>query len=427
MHKSIQPATKVCGDISVPGDKSISHRALMLGAIANGMTTVENLSTGADVRGTADCMRSLGVRIEQDSSVTQVHGVGLHGLEKPDSPLDVGNSGTTIRLLPGILAGQSFSTTLTGDHSICRRPMSRIVKPLTEMGITVEATDGEFAPLTIHGGRVHPIRYEMPIASAQVKSCILFAGLYANGTTEVLEKEITRDHSERMLNSFGAGLEMRNLHIAIEGGHELQGHKLFVPGDLSSAAFFVAAAAALPDSELTIRSVGVNPTRKALLTVLSEMGAMIQIQNELTLNEEDVADLIIRGSRLRALSLGGEVIAQLIDEIPILAVLATQAEGKTTIRDAGELRHKESDRLRTICRNLKAIGAEVEELEDGLTIDGPCRLKGGEVDSYTDHRIAMAFAIAGLVAKDEVRINDAGAASVSFPNFYELLDEVTVH
>jgi 3-phosphoshikimate 1-carboxyvinyltransferase len=305
--------------------------------------------------------------------------------------------------------------------------MSRIVKPLGEMGVTVEATDGEFPPLTIHGGHVRPIRYEMPVASAQVKSCVLFAGLYANGVTEVLEREVTRDHSERMLNSFGARLEMKNRYIGIEGGHTLQGHRIFVPGDLSSAAFFIAAAAMLPDSELIIRGVGVNPTRRALLSVLSEMGADIRIRNEVTLNEEDIADLIVRGSQLRSIRLEGEIIAQLIDEIPILAVLATQAEGQTIIRDAGELRHKESDRLRTISQNLQALGAKVEEFEDGLGIGGPVRLKGGDVDSHTDHRIAMAFAIAGLVTEDEVRIHNAEAAGVSFPNFYEILDEVTVH
>jgi 3-phosphoshikimate 1-carboxyvinyltransferase len=425
MDKTLFPVKRINGSIRLPGDKSISHRALMLGAIADGETVVENLSNGEDVRSTADCLQKLGIRIEQEGAKTVINGKGLHGLQESEEALDVGNSGTTIRLLSGILAGQQFTSTLTGDSSIAGRPMSRIIKPLRLMGAEVNARDDNFTPLTITGGHLNSIRYRMPVASAQLKSCLLFAGLYADGTTEVIEKQYSRDHTERMLQTFGVQVARHELSVQLTGPARLTGQTIYVPGDLSSAAFFIAAAILIEGSELVIYNVGVNPTRKAFLSLLSDMGADITIMNVSTLNNEIIADLVVKSSKLQSTRISGALIPQLIDEIPIIAVLATQAEGKTIIQDAGELRLKESDRLATVAANLQILGAEVVESDDGLSITGPQKLKSASIDSYGDHRIAMAFTIAALLTDSPTTIKNAESASISFPGFYAKLLELS--
>lgn len=425
MDEIIYPARQVSGVINVPGDKSISHRALLIGALAEGITEIENLATGQDVKSTAACLQELGIKIETRQRKSCVHGKGLFGFRPPAAILDVRNSGTTIRLLSGLLAGHPFATTITGDDSIQRRPMSRIIQPLRSMGARIRARNDEYAPLEIHGGNLQPIRYSLPVASAQVKSCLLFAGLFAEGVTEITEPSPTRDHSERLLQTFGARIEKNGPTISVQGPAKLTAQSFFVPGDHSSAAFFIAAAALAKESELYIENVGMNPTRSALITVLTEMGASIDILNFSTVNNECIADLIIRPSKLKGIRINGAWIPQLIDEIPILAVLATQAEGVTEIRDAEELRNKESDRLHAMAHNLKNMGARLDELEDGLSIFGPTKLTGAKIDPFYDHRIAMAFAIAGLIANGETIIQNAECVAISFPGFFETLHEVT--
>ena len=426
MDYIISPAKEIYGSIELPGDKSISHRALMIGAISEGTTEIENLSEGVDVQSTEICLKNLGVRIENRNKRTLVFGQGLGGFHEPKGSLDAGNSGTTIRLLSGILAGQRFKTTITGDESLRRRPMSRIIRPLSEMGAQIEADEDEFAPLSIMGGHLVPISYALPVASAQVKSCLLLAGLYAEGLTEIREPYPTRDHTERMLQNFGAILEKDGLKICVSGRARLQAQTVFLPGDLSSAAFFIAAAVLVRDSELRIKKVGINPIRKAFLSLLSEMGADLNIMNFTSVNDEFMADIVVRHSQLRGVNMGGVEISQIIDEIPILAILSTQAEGITEIRDAAELRKKESDRLHALAFNLIKMGAKIEEKEDGLIIQGPTKLKGAEIESFDDHRIAMSFAIAGLIADNETKIKNAECVTVSFPGFFEQLQEVTV-
>ncbi|MFQ5706780.1 MAG: 3-phosphoshikimate 1-carboxyvinyltransferase [bacterium] len=426
LEQIIAPAKKIAGKMSLPGDKSISHRALMLGAIAEGVTEIENLSNGADVASTANCLRSLGVKIKKKGGRTLVTGKGLHGLRESRRALDAGNSGTTMRLLAGILAGQPFQSVLTGDESLRRRPMSRIITPLQQMGARIEAVDGEHAPLSIHGSRLLPISYNLPVASAQLKSCILLAGLYAAGRTEVREPRASRDHTERMLQNFGAVIEAQDLRITVTGPATLTAQKIWVPGDLSSAAFFLAAAVLVPESQLLLERVGINPTRSALLTVLNDMGAKVQILNVFAAGNELIADLYVEHSKLKGIRIEPALIPQIIDEIPILAVLASQATGVTEIWGAGELRKKESDRLQTIATNLSKMGARVEEKEDGLVIEGPTKLRGAVLDSFADHRIAMSFAVAALVATNECKIVNADCANVSFPGFYDRLKQIAV-
>lgn len=427
MNRSISPARNIRGDLRVPGDKSISHRALMLGAIAEGDTIIRGLSVGEDVQSTRRCLQQLGVNIEEKNGALHVQGCGLHGLQKSTDFLDAGNSGTTMRLLAGILATQPFATTITGDASLQRRPMRRIITPLTQMGATITSQANGGAPLTIQGGKLNGIHYQLPVASAQVKSCVLFAGLGAAGESVVEEAIATRDHSERLLQRLGAHLSVRGSQssvaskaIGIRAG-KLHGVEIEIPGDFSSAAFFIAAALLLSKSELVIKNVGVNPTRVAMLDVIREMGAAVEWENLRHASHEPIADLIVRRQPLQAGKILGERIPLLIDEIPILAVLATQAEGETQIRDARELRVKESDRLAALAKNLRAMGANAEELPDGLTITGPAPLHGAEIDSFGDHRIAMAFAIAGLVADSPTTIRGAECADISFPGFFELL------
>jgi 3-phosphoshikimate 1-carboxyvinyltransferase len=432
MTLSISLAQMVRGRLSVPGDKSISHRALMLGAIAEGETRIRGLAPGEDVRSTLSCLRQLGVSMQEQSGEIIVHGRGLAGLQKPAGTLDAGNSGTTMRLLAGILATQPFTTAITGDASLRRRPMRRIIEPLARMDAKITAQENGCAPLTINGGKLQGIHYTLPVASAQVKSCVLFAGLGAEGETVVEEPIPTRDHSERMLRKMGANISVISdqysvisNRISIRAG-KLLGGEIEVPGDFSSAAFFIAAALLLPDSELRIENVGRNPTRTAFLDVVHEMGAAIEIANIRNESHEPVADLVVRHRPLRGVSVSGKRVPLLIDEIPILAILATQAEGETCIRDAKELRVKESDRIAALTHNLRAMGATVEELPDGLVIAGPARLHGAAIDSYGDHRIVMAFAIAGLLAETPTTIHGAECADISFPGFFERLSEVCI-
>jgi len=425
------PQTGFClrGRIRVPGDKSISHRALMLGALANGETQIQGLLLGEDPRSTASCFRAMGAKIsELNTDLVRVQGIGLGQLQEPADVLDAGNSGTTIRLMLGILAshaGQFF--TVTGDSSLRSRPMSRVVKPLQQMGALIWGRQGNsLAPLAIQGQNLKPIHYQSPIASAQVKSCILLAGLMTEGKTTVTEPALSRDHSERMLQAFGAQLsiEPETHSVTVMGPAQLQGQQVVVPGDISSTAFWLVAGTIVPDSELVIENVGVNPTRTGILAALEMMGADIQPENQRTVAGEPVADLRVRSSDLKACTIAGDIIPSLIDEIPILAVAAVFASGTTVIRDAAELRVKESDRLTAMATELNRMGAKVTELPDGLEITGGTPLTGTEVDSYTDHRIAMSLAIAALNASGVTTINRAEAAAISYPDFIPTLQQV---
>lgn len=413
--------------IAIPGDKSISHRAAMLAAVADGRSRLLNYSPADDCQRTLACLEALGVAIEQRGAEVSIVGRGLTGWSAPQTMLDAGNSGTTIRLLAGLLAGQRFDSWITGDQSLQRRPMQRIIEPLTQMGAVITARDGRFAPLHIHGGALQPITYHLPVASAQVKSCILLAGLLAAGTTTVVEPVSTRNHTELMLTHFGVPVALSNHAISVSGPARLRACEVRIPGDLSSAAFFIAAALMLPDSMLCISNVGINPTRTGFIDLLRRMGASIELENVRQWHGEPVADLVVRSSHLRPASpnvIGGELIAALIDEIPILAVMATQMEGGLTIREAGELRVKESDRLRALTENLRRMGADVEEFDDGLHIPGPQPLHGAQIDAYGDHRIAMAFAIAGLVARGRTQVDASDVVAVSFPTFFSALEQI---
>ena len=428
----IRPVQSLRGEINLPGDKSISHRAALFSALAEGETKIENFATSADCASTLFCLRQLGVRITQENSTVFVRGVGKTGFQKPSAPLDCGNSGTTMRLLAGILAGQNFDSVLTGDESLSKRPMRRVIEPLTQMNAHLEAT-ANHAPLKIFG--VNPLRainFEPAVASAQVKSCVLLAGLNSDGATSVLEKTPTRDHTERMLRWFGVDVRETETGdgklIRVSGESNLTARDLVVPSDVSSAAFFLVAAACLKDSELVLRGVGLNPTRNAVVEVLQNFGAGIEIFNEREIAGEPVGDLRVSGigdlqSKLSANVLRGKIIANLIDEIPILAVFGTQIEGGLEIREASELRVKESDRITSVVTNLRKMNVAVEEFEDGLRVH-QSSLKGAQVDSFGDHRIAMAFAVAALFADGETEITDAECAAVSFPSFFETLRNV---
>lgn len=428
MDKQISPASSISGAIQLPGDKSISHRYAMLASIAEGLTKLANYSTGADCQSTLACMRALGIEIEKDADGVRIAGRGLGGLCAPRGALDAGNSGSTIRMLSGILAAQPFVTTIGGDESLSRRPMQRIITPLAQMGARIEARDGKFPPLTIHGTKLHPIEYTLPVASAQVKSCVLLAGLYAEGSTTVREPMRTRDHTELALREFGAEVEVDRLNITISGRPRLQGRDLRVPGDLSSAAFFLVAALIRPESDLTIRGVGLNPTRSTLLDFLAEMGAQIKILDISSSGGEVTGDVQIRKSRASAAVRGGvlekERTAALIDEIPVLAVLGAASEQGLTVRDASELRVKETDRIATIAENFKRMGLKIEVHQDGFEVPGKQQFHAAEMDSYGDHRIAMAFSIAALAADGPSTILNADAASVSFPEFFDTLQRV---
>ncbi|MGD0153682.1 MAG: 3-phosphoshikimate 1-carboxyvinyltransferase [Thermacetogeniaceae bacterium] len=421
----VEPGARLAGECRVPGDKSISHRAALLGAIAEGQTEIENFLCGADCLSTLRCLESMGVGIKQDGGHVRIYGGGLRGLKEPSHILDAGNSGTTMRLLLGILSGQSFFSVLTGDDSLNERPMGRVIKPLCQMGAQIWGRkSGLKAPLAVMGkGQLEPMAYRLPVPSAQVKSALLLAGLYARGETTVIQPLPSRDHTERMLQAFGACLQVEPDGSArIAGGSSLRGRLVQVPGDISAAAFLIVAATLIPGSDILIRDVGTNPTRTGVLDVLVQMGADCALLNERCWSGEPVADLRVRSSRLRGVEIGGPLIPRLIDEIPIIAVAAAMAEGVTVIRDAAELRVKETDRIEAIVKELRKLGAELVGLPDGLSIQGGQALQGASVDSWGDHRLAMALAVAGLVtAVSATVIGDTGCTDVSFPGFSSLL------
>lgn len=411
------------GTIHIPGDKSISHRAVMFGAIAKGDTKITNFLQGADCLSTISCFQKMGIQIENNRNSIIVHGKGLHGLSAPAQILDVGNSGTTTRLLSGILAGQPFTSELTGDASIQKRPMNRIMKPLSQMGADIiSLQQNGCAPLKICGKPLTGIHYLSPVASAQVKSCVLLAGLYADGETKVTEPYLSRNHTELMLHAFGAKVKSQDTCASILPDPVLYGQEIDVPGDISSAAFFIAAALMVPGSEITILHVGINPTRDGILRVCKDMGADIRIENKRIIGGELVADLTIRHSTLHGTTIEGDIIPTLIDEIPVIAVLAAYANGTTIIRNAEELKVKESNRLDIMVNSLAAMGTDIEGTEDGMIIHGGKPLHGAVIDSHLDHRIAMAFAVASLIAEGTTTVTNAECVDISYPNFYSDLN-----
>lgn len=426
----IKTSTGLCGEVDIPGDKSISHRSVMFGALAKGTTEITHFLQGADCLSTISCFREMGIEIENTSDKILVHGKGLHGLSAPRRTLNVGNSGTTTRLISGILAGQGFESLLSGDDSLNSRPMNRIIRPLKEMGAEIESINGSgCAPLRIRPGVLHSIDYTSTVASAQVKSAILLAGLYASGTTSVTEPVLSRNHTELMLNSFGADV-VAVIHkdgsatASVRPCEELFAQKIKVPGDISSAAYFIAAGLIVPHSELLIKNVGINPTRAGLLDVVKAMGADITYLNVNSDSGEPTADLLVRSSSLKAVTVEGAAIPTLIDEIPMIAVLAAFADGTTVIRDAAELKVKETDRIKTTTEALLNMGADVTPTEDGMIIRGGNPIHGGQIDSFLDHRIAMAFAVAGLAADGLTTIKDSQCVDVSYPGFFETLQRL---
>ncbi|HLX00145.1 MAG TPA: 3-phosphoshikimate 1-carboxyvinyltransferase [Candidatus Acidoferrales bacterium] len=425
-RKIIVQARTASGPVVLPGDKSISHRYALLAALANGVSKIDNFSPAADCQSTLDCLKRLGVRMEISKTAVRIFGAGLNGLKRSRRELDAQNSGTTMRMLAGILAGQAFDSTMTGDASLRRRPMGRVIEPLKLMGAEIAARDGGVAPLRIHGQRLHGIEYELPVPSAQVKSAILLAGLFAEGTTSVAEPVRTRDHTELALEEFAVRVEYSNRTMRVRGGTELRSRNLAVPGDLSSGVFFLAAALILPDSNLVLHDAGVNPTRAAVLDVLAGWGATISLLSVREVAGELVGDIAIRHSPLEGGVIEGDQVAQLIDELPMLAALGPYTERGVEIRDARELRVKESDRIAVVAENLRRMGAQVEELPDGLRVGGKSagKLHGAEIDAAGDHRIAMAFAIAALGAEGKSTIRGSESAAVSFPGFFEALEKV---
>lgn len=407
------------GEITVPGDKSISHRGIMLGALANGTTSITNFLKGADCLSTISCFQKMGIEIEETENEILVHGKGLHGLSAPKEILDAGNSGTTTRLISGILAGQNFSCDLTGDASIQKRPMKRIMTPLSMMGADITSVHNNgCAPLHIKGAPLKGISYQSPVASAQVKSCVLFAGLYADGKTSVTEPFLSRNHSELMLSSFGAFVQTCGTTATIEPEPVLTAQKVEVPGDISSAAFFIVAGLLIPGSELLIKNVGINPTRDGILRVCKQMGANLELLNTRTQCGEPVADILVKHSELNGTVIEGDLIPTLIDELPVIAVMAACANGETIIRNAEELKVKESNRLEIIVHHLSEMGCDITGTEDGMIIRGGKSLHGAVLDSHLDHRIAMSFAVAGLVADGETEITNADCVNISYPGFY---------
>jgi 3-phosphoshikimate 1-carboxyvinyltransferase len=424
--RTIAPARGLRGAITVPGDKSISHRSIMLGSLAQGTTVVRGFLHGEDNHATLKAFRAMGMAIEEQTDGTlRIEGRGLDGLQEPADVIDCGNSGTTIRLMTGLLSGQKFFSVLTGDKYLRRRPMKRVVAPLAEMGARIWGRGGgDLAPLAIQGGPLRAMEYASPIASAQVKSALLLAGLYAAGETTVREPHLSRDHSERMLAWFGAEVRPFTGGVTMAGRPQLQGREVFVPGDISSAAFFLVAALIVPGSELLVRHVGINPTRSGIIDILRGMGGDLTLLDERQLSGEPVADILVRSSRLKGIEIGGEVVPRAIDEFPVISVAAACAEGTTVIRDARELRVKETDRIAAMVSGLTSVGAQVTGTEDGMVIHGVEQLTGGRVESCGDHRIAMSLAIAALTAAGPVTIGDTGCTATSFPNFWPLLEGV---
>ncbi len=427
MDTIIEQSHGLVGEIEVPGDKSISHRGVLFGALATGTTQVDNFLMGADCLSSIRCLEGLGVSFKISETSVVVNGVGKYGLQEPPVILDAGNSGTTTRLLLGILAGQPFHSVVTGDRSLCSRPMLRVVEPLRKMGATIDGRkDGQLLPIGIRGGKLQPIEYTTPVASAQIKSSLILAGLYADGITKITEPKQSRNHTELMLKHFGADIKTEGNTVTISGDSQLQGQKMVVPGDISSAAFFIVAGLIVPNSELLIKNVGINSSRNGIIRVLQEMGGDITLHNQRETGGEPVADILVKTSSLRGVEVSGEIIPTLIDEIPVLAVAAACATGTTTIRDAAELKVKESDRIATTCTELSKFGCKVEPLPDGLIVEGGANLVGSiECQSYDDHRIAMAMAICGLVASGSTKITETECVGISFPDFFKLLKKVS--
>lgn len=414
------------GELTVPGDKSISHRAVMFGAIAEGTTTIDGFLPGEDCLSTIGCMTELGATVVRNGDHVEVTGNGIKGLVEPKTILNVGNSGTTARLIIGLLSGQPFYSVISGDQSLNKRPMDRVTRPLKEMGAVFHGREnGRYAPLSILGSSLKGKHYQSPVASAQVKSALILAGLQADGETVVEEPHLSRDHTERMLRAFGVEVQTEGTTHRVRGGQDLKAATIRVPGDFSSAAFFIAAALITPGSDLVIKNCGINPTRTGLLTVLEEMGAEITLENKREENFEPVADLRIKAQALNGTTIGGEVIPRLIDEIPIIALIASQAKGTTVIKDAAELRVKETDRIQTVCEELQKLGVSIEPTPDGMIIHGEPDLpiRGGHVKSHGDHRIGMMLAVASRVADSPIHLDDAEAIAVSFPGFYDLFEK----
>ena len=416
----IKNVSSLRGTVTVPGDKSISHRSVMFGALAKGTTEVTHFLEGADCLSTIDCFRKMGIEIERTGDHVLIRGNGIHGLKEPADMLYTGNSGTTTRLISGILAGQSFGSTLTGDESIQKRPMKRILTPLRAMGARVSSLrDNDCAPLSYAPAALKGIAYDSPVASAQVKSCVLLAGLYAEGETSVTEPVLSRNHTELMLKGFGADISSAGLTATIRPGNELCGQRIEVPGDISSAAYFIAAGLIVPGSEILIKNVGVNPTRAGILDVALAMGGDITRHNERTVSGESVCDLLVRHSTLHGTEVRGDIIPTLIDELPMIAVMAAFADGKTTVADAAELKVKETNRIDTTCYNLKAMGGDITPTDDGFIIEGGHQLHPAELDSFLDHRIAMAFTVAAMGLSQPSFIKEGECVNISYPDFYK--------
>jgi 3-phosphoshikimate 1-carboxyvinyltransferase len=422
MLRTIQPSGPLTGALVLPGDKSISHRYAILASIAEGKSTIRNYSTGADCHSTLGAVKALGIDVEIDGTTVTIHGKGLDGWTAPAGDIDAGNSGSLIRMMAGVLAAQPFTTRIVGDESLSGRPMGRIIDPLTKMGATFEARDGKYPPLVIHGAKLQPIDYTLPVASAQVKTCVLFAGLYAEGQTIVREPVRSRDHTEVALREFGADISVVQRVITVKSRPKLTGRELMVPSDISAAAFFLVAALIVPGSDLTIRGVGLNPTRSMLLDFLIGAGAKITVSSLEQVNGEMIGDIRVQYSEMRGGTLEKDMAAGLIDEVPVLAVLGAASSEGIVVKDAKELRVKETDRIATTAGNLRKMGIAVDEFEDGMSIAGGQKFRAATMDSFGDHRIAMAFTIASLRADGPCQIEGAEAASVSFPEFYSLLD-----
>lgn len=427
MRKTLKHVTRFAGTVSVPSDKSITHRAVLLSSLAEGTSTINNPLEAEDCLSTLGCVEALGCKTEKKKNQWKVTGRGLWGYKKPTTPLNCGNSGTTMRLISGILSAQDFVTELFGDASLSKRPMNRMTEPLSAAGAKFDLKDGKFAPFKIQGTKnLKPIVWKSPIASAQVKSGVLLAGLHANGETSFEEPSLSRDHTERMLKACGVSIKRTGTTVSVQGPAKLKPMEWYVPGDISSAAFFIVAALLVEGAHVELKAVNVNPTRTGLLDVLKNMGANIEITNQKDLGGEPVADLVIRGrQKLKAISIDKTIVPRLIDEVPILAIAATQAVGTTYLRGIEELRVKETDRIAAMAKNLKAMGANVTEEVDGLVITGPTPLKGAVVSSFDDHRIAMAFAVASLVATGDTTIDGSEAVSISFPTFWSLLERLS--
>lgn len=415
MSYKIRKIKSAVGTLTVPGDKSISHRAVMFGALAEGTAHIRGFLRGADCLSTIDCFRSMGVEIEDNGDEIVVHGKGLYGLSKPEKMLYTGNSGTTTRLLCGILAGQSFDTDITGDASICKRPMKRVCEPLSLMGARIE---GDYCPLHISGTKLHGMDYKMQVASAQVKTALILAGLYADGETVIHEKEKSRDHTELMLGAMGADITVNGNDITVRPGRALKAQDTEVPGDISSAAFFMVLGAVMPDSCITIKNVGINPTRTGIIEVMRDMGAEMELVNERTVTGERVADIIMKTSRLRGTEIGGDIIPRLIDELPVIAVAAVFAEGTTVIRDAQELKVKETNRIRAVVDEFVKCGIDITETEDGMIINGGKPIHGADFCTYGDHRMAMCLTMLAQIAEGESTLDDSECVAVSYPSYF---------